>query len=161
LGGVILGLTDNRALRAGWERLHANVTAAAPDARIDGVLVEAMSSPGLELILGGRNDPEWGPVLAIGLGGIFAEALRDIRLMPADLTVAGIRQVLLKLKGAALLGPFRGRPARDLDAVASAAAMLGAFMRAHPEVSEVDINPLMVFGEGEGTLALDALISCH
>jgi succinyl-CoA synthetase beta subunit len=68
---------------------------------------------------------------------------------------------LRKLKGAAMLGPFRGKPARDLDAVASAAAMLGAFMRAHPEVSEVDINPLIVFGEGEGTLALDALMSCH
>jgi acyl-CoA synthetase (NDP forming) len=161
MGGVILGLADDKALRAGWALLHANVRAAAPDAEIDGVLVEAMAKPGLEFILGGRNDPEWGPVVAIGLGGIFAEALRDIRLMPADLAVADIRRVLHKLKGAALLGPFRGKPARDLDAVASAVAMLGAFMRAHPEVSEVDINPLMVFGEGEGTLALDALMSCH
>jgi acyl-CoA synthetase (NDP forming) len=159
-GGVILGLADEDALRAGWERLHANVRASAPNANIDGVLVEAMSKQGLELILGGRNDPEWGPIVAVGLGGIFAEALRDIRLMPADLAVADIRGVLRKLKGAALLGPFRGRPARDLDAVAAAVATLGAFMRAHPEVSEVDINPLMVFGEGEGALALDALIVC-
>jgi hypothetical protein len=119
-----------------------------------------MAKPGLELILGGRNDPEWGPVLAIGLGGIFAEALRDVRLMPADLAAADIKRELRKLKGAALFGPFRGKPARDLDAVASAVAMLGAFMRAHPEVREVDINPLIVFGEGEGALALDALIAC-
>jgi acyl-CoA synthetase (NDP forming) len=161
VGGVILGLTDDAALRAGWDQLHANVRAAAAGAKIDGVLVEAMSRPGLELILGARNDPEWGPVLAVGLGGVFAETLKDIRLMPADLTDATIKDVLSKLKGAALLGPFRGRPARDLDAVASAAAMLGAFMRAHPEVSEVDINPLIVFREGEGALALDALMSCH
>jgi acyl-CoA synthetase (NDP forming) len=164
-GGVILGLANEDALRAGWELLHANVRAAAAGAKIhetiDGVLVEAMSRQGLELILGGRRDPDWGSVLAVGLGGIFAEALGDVRLMPADLTVAGIKTVLGKLKGAALLGPFRGKPARDLDAVASAAALLGAFMRAHPEVREVDINPLIVFGEGEGALALDALISCH
>jgi succinyl-CoA synthetase beta subunit len=153
-------LADDEALRAGWALHHANVRAAAPDAGIDGVLVEAMAKSGLELILGGRNDPEWGPVVAVGLGGIFAEALKDVRLMPADLAIADIRHALRKLKGAALLGPFRGRPARDLDAVASAVAMLGAFMRAHPEVREVDINPLMVFGEGEGTLALDALIAC-
>jgi acyl-CoA synthetase (NDP forming) len=160
VGGVVLGLADDKALRAGWEHLHANVTAAAPDTSIDGVLVEAMAKPGLELILGGRNDPEWGPVLAVGLGGIFAEALRDVRLMPADLAAADIKRELRKLKGAALFGPFRGKPARDLDAVASAVAMLGAFMRAHPEVREVDINPLIVFGEGEGALALDALIAC-
>jgi acyl-CoA synthetase (NDP forming) len=164
-GGVILGLANEDALRAGWELLHANVRAAAAGAKIhetiDGVLIEAMSRQGLELILGGRRDPDWGSVLAVGLGGIFAEALGDVRLMPADLTVAGIKTVLGKLKGAALLGPFRGKPARDLDAVASAAALLGAFMRAHPEVREVDINPLIVFGEGQGALALDALISCH
>jgi acyl-CoA synthetase (NDP forming) len=164
-GGVILGLANEDALRAGWELLHANVRAAAAGAKIhetiDGVLVEAMSRQGLELILGGRRDPDWGSVLAVGLGGIFAEALGDVRLMPADLTVAGIKTALGKLKGAALLGPFRGKPARDLDAVASAAALLGAFMRAHPEVREVDINPLIVFGEGQGALALDALISCH
>jgi acyl-CoA synthetase (NDP forming) len=158
VGGVILALANEDALRAGWAQLHANVRAAAPDAGIDSVLVEAMAKPGLELILGARRDPEWGPVLAIGLGGIFAEALRDVRLMPADLTVAGIKPVLRKLKGAALLGPFRSQPARDLDAIASAIALLGAFMRAHPEVSEVDINPLIVFDQG--ALALDALMVC-
>jgi len=110
-------------------------------------------------VFGARRDPEWGPVLAIGLGGIFAEAFKDVRLMPADLTGAAIKDVLRKLKGAALLGSFRGQPARDLDAVASAVALLGAFMRAHPEVSEVDINPLIVFHEG--AVALDALMVCQ
>jgi succinyl-CoA synthetase beta subunit len=161
VGGVVLDLADDQALRAGWELLHANIAASAPGAAIDGVLVEAMSKPGLELILGARNDPAWGPVLAIGLGGIFAEVFKDVRLMPADLTRAGIEDVLRKLKGAALLGRYRGGQARDIVAVASAISALGAFMRAHPEVSEVDINPLIAFGEGEGVLALDALISCH
>jgi acyl-CoA synthetase (NDP forming) len=161
VGGVILGLSDEQALRDGWTRLHGNIAASAPNATIDGVLVEAMSGPGLELILGARNDPDWGPVLAIGLGGVFAEALKDVRLMPADVTTTEIKNALRRLKGKALLEPFRGKPARDVDAIASAVAKLGAFMRAHPEVAEVDINPLVVFGEGDGVLALDALISCN
>jgi acyl-CoA synthetase (NDP forming) len=162
VGGVILGMNDGDALREGWARLHANIAKAAPNAKLDGVLVEAMSLPGLELILGARNDPDWGPVLAIGLGGVFAEALKDIQLLPADVSEAEIKDALGRLKGKALLGAFRGKPARDIDAIAEAVANLGAFMRAHPEVSEVDINPLVAFGEGEGegVLALDALISC-
>ena len=98
-------------------------------------------------------------MLAVGLGGVFAEALKDVQLMPAGVTAAEVKAALRQLKGKALLGPFRGKPARDVDAIAAAMVKLGAFMRAHPEVTEIDINPLMVFGEGEGVLALDALIS--
>ena len=161
VGGVILGLKDNDDLRAGWERLHANVATAAPGVAIDGVLVEAMADKGLELILGARRDPDWGPVLAIGLGGIFTELLNDVRLMPADLTRSEVEKQLRGLKGAALLDAFRGAPARDIDSVIDAIIVLGAFIQAHPEVREIDINPLMVFAKGEGALALDALISCQ
>jgi acyl-CoA synthetase (NDP forming) len=163
VGGVILGINDTAALQAGWDRLFANIAtaAAAACATIDGVLVERMSGPGLELILGARNDPDWGPVLAVGLGGIFAEALKDICLLPAGAASDQIKSALLGLKGAALLGAFRGKPPRDLDAIAAAVEALGAFMSAHPEIGEVDINPLIAFAEGEGVLALDALISCR
>jgi acyl-CoA synthetase (NDP forming) len=163
VGGVILGINDAAALRAGWDQLFDNIAtaAAAPGVAIDGVLVERMSGPGLELILGARNDPDWGPVLAVGLGGIFAEALKDICLLPADSTRDEIKSALGRLKGAVLFGAFRGKPPRDLDAIAAAVEALGVFMGAHPEVSEVDINPLIAFAEGEGVLALDALISCR
>ncbi len=161
VGGVILGLKDADDLRAGWERLHANLAKAAPGVAIDGVLVEAMAGKGLELILGARRDPDWGPVLAIGLGGIFTELLKDVRLMPTDLTRAEVEKALRSLKGAALLDEFRGTPARDIDSVVDAIMALAAFIAAHPEVREIDINPLMVFAKGEGCLALDALISCQ
>jgi acyl-CoA synthetase (NDP forming) len=160
VGGVILGLADEAALRAGWDRLHANLAASAAGIRIDGILVEAMSKPGLELILGARNDPDWGPVLAIGMGGVLTELLKDVRLLPVDLTIPEIKKSLRELKGATLLDTFRGQPARDVDAIAAAIAMLAAFMRAHPEIEEIDINPLVAFSEGEGVLALDALMSC-
>ncbi|MBR0687773.1 acetate--CoA ligase family protein [Bradyrhizobium manausense] len=160
VGGVILNLADEEELRSGWETLYRNIAAAA-EVPIDGVLVERISGAGLELILGARNDPEWGPVLVVGLGGIFAETLRDVRVLPAAATRDEIKFALLGLSAAALLGPFRGKPARDVDAIASAVDVLGSFIRAHPEVSEIDINPLIAFAKGEGVLALDALISCR
>jgi acyl-CoA synthetase (NDP forming) len=94
----------------------------------------------------------------MGLGGIFAEALHDVRVLPPDLDPAGIEQELCRLKGAALLGAFRGRAARDVAAAAEMAAKLGVFVRAHPEIAEIDVNPVMVHAAGEGAVALDALI---
>jgi acetate---CoA ligase (ADP-forming) len=157
-GGVALRLGDEVALVAGWNNLHADVAKAKPGLRLDGVLVEAMAKPGVELILGARNDPDWGPVLVIGLGGVFAEALHDVRVLPPNLDAAAIADELARLKGAALLQAFRGTATRDINAVAEMAAKLGALMRAHPEVAEVDVNPVVVYSQGEGAIALDALI---
>ena len=161
VGGVILGLQNADDLRAGWQRLHDNLAKHAKGVAIDGVLVEAMAGRGLELILGARNDPDWCPVLAVGLGGVFTELLKDVRLMATDLSRREVGTALRRLKGAALRDSFRAEPARDVEAVIDAIVAVGAFVRAHPEVSEIDINPLMVFAKGEGALALDALISCR
>lgn len=156
-GGVVLNLGDARALRAGHARLLSDVAAAQPGLRLDGVLVERMAPPGLELVLGARRDPHWGPVVLVGLGGIWVEALRDSRLMPANLPREAVIEEIGRLRAARLLGPFRGQPARDVGAVADAALALGALMRARPDIAEVDINPLLVHEAGAGVTALDAL----
>jgi acyl-CoA synthetase (NDP forming) len=117
-----------------------------------------MARPGVEIILGARGDPDWGPVLVVGLGGIWAEALHDVRTLPPDLAPEDIAKELLKLKGAVLLRGYRGAPALDIDAVSEMAAQLGAFVMAHPEVAEVDLNPVVVHARGKGAIALDALI---
>jgi hypothetical protein len=83
-----------------------------------------------------------------------------VRLLAPDLTTDEIVAELHRLKGAALLGPFRSKPARDVQAIAQAVSALGRFMLSHPEVRELDVNPLLAFAEGEGVLALDALMSC-
>jgi acyl-CoA synthetase (NDP forming) len=155
-GGVVLGIADETALVEGWRKLHADVVKAQPDLKLDGVLVEPMARAGLELIVGARRDPDWGPVLLVGLGGLFAEVLHDIRMLPLGLDAPAIVDELRKLKAAALLTGFRGAPPRDLDAVADIAARLGAFVTAHPEIVEIEVNPLMVYPEG--ALVLDALI---
>jgi succinyl-CoA synthetase beta subunit len=157
-GGVVLGVADASAVRGSWTALLANVERWQPGLKLDGVLVEAMSPHGLELVVGARRDPRWGPVLMLGLGGIWVEALGDVRVMAPDLTEDEIVEELGKLKTAKLLHGFRDLSPVDVKAAAAAAAALGRLMRARPDITEVDINPLMVHAAAYGATALDALI---
>ena len=156
-GGVIVDIADAAALRGAWEKLHANVAAAKPGLALYGVLVEEMAKSGLEMVVGAKRDPQWGPVVLVGLGGVWIEALSDARLLPAGAGRARVLTELKRLKAAKLLGPFRGQPARDIDAVADVVIRLGELMLADPAIREVDINPLVVGAAGEGAVALDAL----
>jgi acyl-CoA synthetase (NDP forming) len=155
-GGVIVGIGDAAALDTAWQRLDANIAMARPGLVLDGVLVERAAAPGLEMIVGARRDPEWGPVLVLGLGGIWTEALKDVRLISVDSDEDTVAAELARLKGAALLAGMRGAPPLDLRAVAKVALALGNLMRAHPDLIEIEINPLAVYPAG--ALALDALI---
>jgi len=159
VGGVMLGI-DATGLEAAWHRLQF-VARAHVSQGIDGILVEAMAPQGLEMIVGARRDPEWGPVVLVGLGGIWAEALNDVRLMPPDLEAREIEAELRLLKSAKLLAGLRGAPPRDVAALAGIAARLGQAMLAHPEIREIDLNPVMVLAEGQGAVALDALIAAE
>lgn len=159
VGGVFLGLGDEAALRAAYDQLYANIARHAPGVTPEGVLIEPMARMGVELIVGARNDPQWGPVVLVGLGGVQAELLKDLRLLPADCSEAEVIAALEGLKGAALLQGFRGAPPCDLPAIARAVCALGAFAAARPQLAEVEINPLFAYPEGEGVCAVDALIS--
>ena len=156
VGGVVVGIADADALTAAWRQINASVAAARPDVVLDGILVETMARPGIEMVVGGRRDAAWGPVVMVGLGGVWVEALHDVRLMPPDLSRDAIMDEIGKLKAAALLEGARGRPPADLAALADTISVIGAFLCQHPEVSEIDINPLMVYPEG--VLALDVLL---
>jgi len=155
-GGVALNIADAEALATAWARMMERVTAAQPGLVLDGILIEAMGAPGVELIVGARRDPEWGPIVMVGLGGIWTEALDDVRLMPADLPRESIIAEIGRLKGARLLHGLRGSAPVDVSAVADVALRVGALMRARPEIREIDINPLVAYPQG--VLALDALI---
>jgi acyl-CoA synthetase (NDP forming) len=158
-GGVQLGIDSDHALLAAWEKLHGNVRSANPALSLDGVLVERMGGRGAELIIGARNDAQWGPVLLIGFGGVLAEAAGDVRLLAPDLSAHEIECELHKLHCSALLRGYRGAPAVDVSAAASIIANLGRWMRSEPRLLEIDINPVVVYAQGKGALALDALIS--
>lgn len=157
-GGVILNLADEAAVRAAWARMHDNVAAYDAAIRLDGVLIEAMGKRGLEMIVGAKVDPEWGPVVLAGFGGVTAEVLHDVRLLPADLSEAGVIAELRRLKSAALLDGWRGAPALDVPALAALIVRVGQVLRAEPSIREIDLNPVIVHPSGEGVVALDALM---
>ncbi|MGA2539102.1 MAG: acetate--CoA ligase family protein [Terracidiphilus sp.] len=157
-GGVELNLNDEEQLEEAWFRMQRSVSRKSPELVLDGILVEKMGAPGIELIVGVRNDPDWGAALLIGMGGVFAEALNDVRLIPPDLPVEVIVEEILQLKCARLLSGFRGSPAIDVKAVADVVYRLGVFALTNPQIREIDINPLVAYANEGGTLALDALI---
>lgn len=157
-GGVLLNLADEAALRAAWTQLYANIDRHAPGLVLDGALVEKMGARGLELVVGASRDAQWGPILMVGLGGIWVEALGDVQLLPPDLPKAAIVDALQRLKGAKLLNGFRGSAPVDLDAVAEVVMRVGQLMLAQPQIIEVDVNPLVAYPAGQGVVALDALL---
>jgi acyl-CoA synthetase (NDP forming) len=158
IGGVILDIADETGLRRSWTRVTENVSRLRPDSCLDGMLVEIMAAPGLEMIVGARRDPNWGPVVLVGLGGVWTEALGDVRLLPPNLSLNMILAEIAKLKGAALLRGTRGFPALDCAAVANTVALVGQLMLARPELAEIDINPLIVYPKDRGVIAVDALL---
>ncbi|HYZ30805.1 MAG TPA: acetate--CoA ligase family protein, partial [Crenalkalicoccus sp.] len=159
VGGVALGLDDATAVAAAHDAMLARVGAAAPRARIEGVLVSPMATGGIELILGTKRDPVFGPVVLVGLGGIFAEILKDVAVRPAPVDDAEALAMLRSLKAFPVLDGARGRPKLDLAAAAGAIVALSRFAAQQAAtVTEVDINPLLVRPAGQGAVALDALI---
>ena len=157
-GGVALNLINEAAVRAAWDTTMRNVKRAAPNTKLDGALIEKMSPRGIELMVGAKRDPGWGIVLLLGLGGIWVEALGDVQVLPATADKEQIIEALGKLRAAKLLIGMRGAPPADLTAVAELVLAIGGLMQSVPEITEIDINPLMVHAGGDGATALDVLI---
>lgn len=159
VGGVVVGLTTAVDVRTHGEAMLKRIKSAAPLATIDGLLVAPMVNGGVELILGVNRDPIFGPAVMVGFGGIFAEVLQDVAVRPAPVDEAEAMAMLKTLKGYAVLDGARGRPRSDVEAAAKVIAALSRFAVAYADqVSEVDINPLIVRESGKGVVALDALL---
>ncbi len=155
VGGVALNLASAEAVGAAATAMAERLARHVPGAKLDGFLVQEMVL-GLELIVGVREDPQYGPLMLVGMGGVLVEALGDtaMRLLPVDVTEA--HAMLMGLKARALLGTFRGRAPRDVEAAARAIAGLSRLFLANRKTfSELEINPLIVLGEGEGVRAVD------
>ncbi|AVX92132.1 hypothetical protein PkP19E3_31360 (plasmid) [Pseudomonas koreensis] len=161
VGGVLLNIKDDSELRSAWSRIQDNVHAALPELALDGILVETMSDRGLELVVGASRDSQWGPIIMVGLGGVWVEALGDVKLLPPGLPASAVVERLQTLKASKLLNGFRGSHPVDLQEVARVVSIVGQMMQERPEILEIDINPLVVYGEGQGATALDALLICE
>ncbi len=156
IGCVELNLEGEPAVRAAYQRIVASARSGAPGARIDGVLVSPMRERGVELLVGLSRDPQWGPVLAVGLGGIWVEVFQDISLRVLPVDASEIERMLTELRGAKLLAGQRGIPPVNVEVVATVIARIAeAALSLGPDLAEMDVNPLWV--RGEQVEALDAL----
>jgi len=156
VGGVKLGLDSGAAVTAAFGEIVEAVEKHQPDARVDGVAVQKMARPGIEVIVGMSKDPQFGPVLMFGLGGILVEVLKDVAFRIVPLEPRDARQMVREIKGFPVLQGFRGQEPADLEALEKLLLSVSAFVEAHPEIEELDLNP--VFAYKDGALAVDARI---
>jgi acyl-CoA synthetase (NDP forming) len=157
IGGVKVGVRDSAELAKAAAELRANARRAAPDARVDGVVVQRMESRLLELILGYRNDPTVGPVVLLGAGGITAELYRDVSLRPAPVSEAQAAEMIEEVRATALIRGFRGLPRGDVAALARAISAFSMLCGCQGvEVAEAEINPLFV--RADGVVGVDGVL---
>ncbi len=161
-GAVALKVEGEAAVREAYARVLANAKAAYPDATIEGVLVQQMAPPGHEIILGITRDPDFGPMLMVGLGGIHVEVLRDVVFAPVPIGPDEALALLAELRAAALLDGVRGAPPADKAALAELMANLSRFAADHADhIAEIDLNPVILHPQGQGLTIVDALIIKH
>ena len=156
-GVIRLNMRDADEVRAGYTAVMANAERVSPPPRINGVLVQPMVPQGIELVVGARNDPLFGPLIVVGLGGVLVEVLKDTALSPAPVTPFQAEGLLRQLKGVKLLEGFRGMPAVNIQRLARVISDVSRFAADHRDtVAELDVNPLIC--AGDRITAVDALI---
>ena len=156
VGGVALGFEDADAVREGYEAMLARVQDAAPGATIAGISVQRQAEPGTEVIIGSTTDPQFGPVMMFGLGGVFVEVLKDVAFRIVPLEERDARQMVRDIEGFAILEGVRGQPPADTDALERIILQVSQFIAEHPEVEELDLNPVLAYADG--AVAVDARI---
>lgn len=159
IGGVLIGVADELAVREAYATLIQRARQSAPQARIEGVLVARQLSKGVECIMGIQRDPVFGPVAMFGLGGIFVEVMKDVVLRRCPFNESEARDMILSIRGAPLLQGVRGRPAVDIEALAQMLARLSVFaIQAGPRLQSIDLNPVFAMPKGHGAYAADAVL---
>ncbi len=158
VGGVQLNLRNAAAVENAFQDMMDRIQQAYPDAKVDGVLIQPMITGGRELILGGRQDPQFGPVVLVGLGGIFVEIFEEAALRVAPITRRDAVEMIESLRGYQILKGARGHKASDIESLIDVLLRLSQLLVDFPEIRELDINPLRLFHETGGSRALDARI---
>lgn len=159
VGGVKVGLVNSEEVFDAFELMMYRVNRYIPDARIWGCLVQEMVPPGgLEILIGMNRDPQFGPLVTFGLGGIYVETLKDVSFRIAPFAPEEAEQMLNEIRASALLNGVRGKPAVDKKAIIDAILRISQLVQDFPEIAELDINPLVVYPQGQGAIALDMRI---
>jgi len=156
VGGVKVGIKDAEGVKAAYEEIMKNVNIKKPDARIEGILVEEMATPSTEVIIGGLRDPQFGPAVMFGLGGIFVEIYKDVSFRIAPLEEYDAIDMIHEIKGSKILKGFRNTESLDITSVAQTILKVSNIMVSIEEIKEIDLNPVLVYPKG--VKAVDARI---
>ena len=155
-GGVKLGVQTGAGVDKAITEMRSSVKASQPDAKIEGVSVQAMARKGVEVIIGMSKDPQFGPVLMFGLGGVLVELLKDVSFRIVPVRKVDAAEMVREIKGFPMLQGFRGSEPADLSALEDLIVKVSDFVEQNPQVKELDLNP--VFAYGDGAVAVDARV---
>ena len=156
--GVLIGLQSEDEVIQGYKEIQTRLESAGKVGQMDGVILQPLVKGGEEIILGMSLDPVFGPLVMVGLGGIYVALMKDVAFSIHPLTDIDPDYMFSQLKGLPLLQGWRGSPPRDIDALREVLLRFSALIEDIPEIASVEINPLMVFDQGKGTMAVDARI---
>jgi acetyltransferase len=157
-GGVLLNVSGPEEARTAYAKILKNVKSAVPGAKIDGILVEQMAAKGVEVILGASRDSRFGPLMMFGLGGTLVEVLKDVSFRLAPMWQISAERMVHEIRSFKVLDGFRGSPPSDVDAIVDTLLRLSHMVCDHPEISELDINPLIVHARGKGCSVADSRV---
>ena len=158
VGGVMLNIKSLEQAEEAYDKILANAAQHAPNAKINGILMQKMLKAGTEMIIGLNSDPQFGPMLLVGMGGVFVEVFKDAALYPVPLNHDEALHMLQSLKSFKLLNGYRGNPPADIEALTDMMVKISDFAyRKKDTLKELDMNPLFVYPKGEGVAIADAL----
>jgi len=152
VGGVILNLKTPKQVKEAYSKILQNVKKHKPDAKINGILVQEMAPLSTEVIVGATKDPQFGPALMFGLGGIFVEVLKDVAFRIAPITESDAREMITEVKAYPILRGYRGQPPADIDAIVQILLNTSRLVMENQEIKELDLNPIMVYEKGAKTV---------
>ncbi len=152
VGGVVLNLKNAAEVGNAYDRMLENVKRYKPNARLAGVLVQEMAPSSTEVIVGAIKDPQFGPTLMFGLGGIFVEVLKDVTFRIAPITESDAREMITEVQGYPILRGYRGQPPADTEAIARILVNTSRLVMHHMEIKELDLNPIIVYEKGAKTV---------
>jgi len=152
VGGVLVGIKNQREVRTSYKQIVKSVKKHNPDAKIAGILVQEMAPSGTEVIVGSIKDPQFGPAIMFGLGGVFVEVLKDVTFRIAPITEDEACEMMSEVKAYPLLKGYRNTPPADLTAITKILVNTSKLVMDHPEIKELDLNPIMVYEKGAKTV---------